>query len=75
MVPPRLETLVQRLVYSEDGTRWRVREALVHDVPGAEADSCLIFDGGNVCRRFWSYPNGWAELPDVSLLAMMDRPR
>jgi len=75
MVPPKLETLAQRLVYSEDGTRWRVREARVHDVPGAESDSCLIFDGGNVCRRFWSYPERWAELTDGSLLAMMDMPR
>jgi hypothetical protein len=63
------------MVYSEDGTRWRVREALVHDVPGAEADSCLIFDGGNICRRLWSFPKRWTELPDVSLLAIMDRPR
>jgi hypothetical protein len=75
MAQPKLETLVQRLVYSEDGTRWRVREALVHDVPGAEADSCLIFDGGHICRRLWNFPVGWNELPDVSLLAIMDRPR
>ena len=75
MVQPKLETLAQRLVYSDDGTRWRVREARVHDVPGAEADSCLIFDGGHICRRLWFYPDQWAELPDVSLLAMMDRPR
>jgi hypothetical protein len=75
MVPPKLETLAQRLVYSEDGTRWRVREARVHDVPGAEAGSCLIFDGGSVCRRYWSYPPRWTELADGPLLAMMDVPR
>jgi hypothetical protein len=75
MDPPKLETLVQKLVYSEDGTRWRVREARVHDVPGAEADSCLIFDGGYVCRRIWRYPDEWTELSDPTLLAMMDRPR
>jgi hypothetical protein len=75
MAQPKLETLAQRLVYSPDGTRWRVREALAHDIPGAEADSCLIFDGGQICRRFWNFPEGWTELPDVSLLAFMDRVR
>ena len=75
MDPPKLETLVQKLVYSEDGTRWRVREARVHDVPGAEAASCLIFDGGHVCRRVWRYPDEWTELSDLTLLAMMDHPR
>ena len=75
MVQPKLETLAQRLVYSEDGTRWVVREALVHDIPGAEAGSCLIFDGGHICRRLWSFPKRWTELPDLSLLAIMDRLR
>ncbi|HEY2897962.1 MAG TPA: hypothetical protein VGJ12_12555 [Gemmatimonadaceae bacterium] len=75
MDPPKLETLAQKLVYSDDGTRWRVREARVHDVPGAEADSCLIFDGGNICRRIWRYPDEWTELSDMTLLAMMDQPR
>jgi hypothetical protein len=71
----KLETVAQRLVYSEDGTRWRVRETIVHDVPGAESDSCLIFDGGHVCRRLWFYPEQWGDLSDVALLQMMDRPR
>lgn len=75
MESPKLEKLAQKLVYSEDGTRWRVCEARVHDVPGAEADSCLIFDGGHICRRLWHFPDGWTELSDLSLLAMMDRPR
>jgi hypothetical protein len=75
MVHPKLETVVQRLVYAEDGSRWRVREARVHDVPGAEADSCLIFDGGHVCRRLWHYPDQWTELSDSSILSMMDLPR
>jgi hypothetical protein len=70
-----LETLTQRLVYSEDGTRWRVREARAHDVPGAEAPCCLIFDAGHICRRVWRYPAEWTTLPDVSVLAIMDRRR
>jgi hypothetical protein len=75
MGQPKLETLAQRLIFAEDGTRWRVREARAHDVPGAEAPSCLIFDAGNVCRRLWRYPEQWTELSDGSLLAMMERPR
>jgi hypothetical protein len=75
MGQPKLETLAQRLVYAEDGTRWRVREARAHDVPGAEAPSCLIFDAGNVCRRLWRYPEQWTELSDGSLLAIMERRR
>ena len=75
MADPRLETLPQRLVYDEDGTRWRIREARAHDVPGAQAASCLIFDAGHVCRRIWRYPDGWTELSDGSLLEIMDHPR
>jgi len=75
MGQPKLETLAQRLVCAEDGTRWRVREARAHDVPGAEAPSCLIFDAGTVCRRVWRYPERWADLADGSVLAIMERPR
>jgi hypothetical protein len=75
MVQPRLETIAQRTVYSEDGVRWRVREATAFDVPGAQASSCLIFDGGSICRRFWLYPLEWGTMPELSLLAIMDRPR
>jgi len=71
----RLETLAQREVFADDGTRWRVREARAFDVPGAEAPSCLIFDAGNVCRRFWRFPHEWQDLSDGSLLAMMERRR
>lgn len=75
MAHPTLETLAQRLVYAEDGTRWRIREALAHDVPGAESPSCLIFDAGHVCRRVWRYPEEWTELSDASLLAIVEHPR
>jgi hypothetical protein len=71
----KLETVAERLVYAQDGIRWRVREALAHDVPGAEASSCLIFDGRFVCRRVWRYPAEWSELDDLALLAIMERPR
>jgi hypothetical protein len=71
----RLETLAQREVYAEDGTRWRVREARAHDVPGAEGPSCLIFDAGAVCRRLWNYPDQWTELPDRALLDIIEHPR
>ena len=75
MGQPRLETLAQRDVYADDGTYWRVREALAHDVPGAEAASCLIFDAGRVCRRVWRFPKKWNEMPDDALLAVMERVR
>ena len=75
MGQPKLETVDQRLVHAKDGTRWRVREALAHDVPGAEASSCLIFDAGFVCRRVWRYPADWSEFDDLALLAIMERPR
>ncbi len=72
MAKGKLETLVERDVCSETGKRWHVREVSAHDVPGAEGYSCLIFDSGKVCRRYWSYPARWAELADVAILAMMD---
>lgn len=75
MRQPKLETLAQRVVYAEDGTRWRVREARAHDVPGAFADSCLIFDAGYVCRRIWKVPPQWTTLPDAALLELIDAPR
>ena len=75
MGQPKLETMAQRLVYAEDGTRWRVREARAFDVPGAESSSCLIFDAGHVCRRVWSYPRQWTALPDASVLEVMERLR
>lgn len=68
----KLETLRERHVLSATGTRWRVREVMAHDVPGASAATCLIFDGVTVCRRLWSYPGRWADLGDAAILALMD---
>lgn len=73
MVYGKLEALAQRELYAEDGTRWRITEAVAHDVPGAEAPSCLIFDSGSVCRRLWRFPDEWQELPDGTLLEIMER--
>ncbi|HEV7704288.1 MAG TPA: hypothetical protein VGO46_08345 [Gemmatimonadaceae bacterium] len=75
MKKARLETLVERRVYAEDGTAWRVRETRLHDVPGALEDSCLICDSGKVCRRVWDYPQAWTELPTVELFKILDHPR
>jgi hypothetical protein len=71
----RIETLYERDAFSETGTRWRVREARAHEVPGAPAKFCLIFDSVMVCRRLWSYPPRWAELTDAALLKLMDHLR
>ena len=75
MTQPKLETLAQRLVYAVDGTRWRIREALAHDVPGAESSACLIFDAGHTCRRVWRYPKKWTDLSDSLLLDIMEHLR
>ena len=75
MTRPRLETVVERDVFAEDGTRWRVREALAFDVPGAERASCLIGDSGKVCRRLWNYPGRWSELSPQAILNILERPR
>jgi hypothetical protein len=58
-----------------DGTVWYVREAMARDIPGAEADSCLIFDSGYSCHRIWHYPEGWMSLPVSSLLTLLNNRR
>ena len=58
-----------------DGRLWRVREIRAHDVPGALANTCLIFDAGTVMRRFWTYPTLWATVTDAELLAFVERRR
>jgi hypothetical protein len=75
MGQPKFETLAERVVYAKDGMPWRVREALAHDVPGAGATSCLIFDGGYVVRRIWHFPSHWTRLSDTSLLEIINGPR
>lgn len=59
----------------QTGATWKVTEAAVHDVPGAEAPHCLIFDSAAVCRRLWNYPADWALLPDEEVLTLMEHPR
>lgn len=75
MEQSRLETLLEREIFAEDGTKWRVREARVHGVPGAEHESCLICDSGKVCRRLWTYPETWMELSTEKLFAVLENPR
>ena len=70
-----METIVERQIFSEDGTAWRVRETRVHDVPGAEGDVCLICDSGKVCRRLWNYPESWSKLDSRELFKILERPR
>ncbi|MDQ2768257.1 MAG: hypothetical protein M3Y30_14010 [Gemmatimonadota bacterium] len=62
-------------MFAEDGTAWRVRETRMHNVPGAQRDSCLICDSGKVCRRVWDYPEAWTELHPQELFKILDRPR
>lgn len=72
---PRLETLEERVILSSTGTRWRVREARAIEVPGAEAPTCLIFDSGESCTRFWKYPAQWRRFSAAQLLAILNKPR
>lgn len=72
---PRLETLGEREILSPTGTTWRVREALAIDVPGATSPTCLIFDSGKTCTRFWKYPAEWFQLSAQQLRVIMNAPR
>jgi hypothetical protein len=71
----RLEAVLRREVVDKSGALWRVTESVVHDVPGAEAPHCLIFDSAAICRRLWDYPADWARLPDDEVLTLKDHPR
>jgi hypothetical protein len=57
------------------GTLWRVSELDAHEVPGAVAPHCLVFDSSMICRRYWNYPADWFELSDSILLELMNQPR
>ena len=75
MRQPRMETVVEKEIFAEDGTVWRVREARARDIPGAERDSCLIADSGRIGRRLWNYPEGWTELTSEAVLEIFERRR
>jgi hypothetical protein len=64
-----------RVVKDHQDTVWCITESSAHDVPGAMALYCLIFDSPSVCRRLWRYPSDWETLPDDAVLELMDRPR
>ena len=57
----------KRAFIDGDGLSWSVREMAATDVPGAQAERCLIFDSEMICRRRWRFPSNWYELPDGEL--------
>jgi hypothetical protein len=62
---------VPRLVYDDrTGARWRVREVDARAVPGARAESCLLFEGEGVIRRVWNYPRDWSHLSPEDLVSL-----
>ena len=62
---------VPRMVYDDrTGARWRVREVDTRAVPGARADSCLLFEAEGVIRRVWNYPRDWSRLSPEDLAAL-----
>ncbi len=64
-----------RIVRDPGGAAWQVTESLASHVPGAVAATCLIFDSGSICRRYWSYPADWLTRTDQQLLALMVQSR
>jgi hypothetical protein len=67
--------LPTRIIREIGGTVWHVAETLGKDVPGAMAETCLIFNSPSICRRYWSYPADWSLCSDAQLLDFMNEPR
>ena len=64
-----MEILIKRLLISGPD-RWLVTEVAAHDIPGALADRCLVFQSEHVARRLWHYPANWYSLSDYALAAL-----
>ena len=60
-----------RIVMDAQGNEWVVHEV---DTPQAWAHGtrCLIFSSPAIVRRVWRYPEGWARLPPIELLALQE---
>jgi hypothetical protein len=56
---------------SREQLEWRVYEANTRAVPGAPADSCLIFNSDAIVRRCWAFPENWASLDDDALWGLL----
>jgi hypothetical protein len=54
------------------GREWHVYER--REGPGSPSPDrpSLVFDTEGIVRRLWQYPQGWRDLPDDALLALMD---
>jgi hypothetical protein len=61
-----------RYLVDPQGREWRVFEWTAGDVSPAAGQASLIFDADGIVRRLWRYPDGWRELSDEALLALMD---
>ena len=64
----------RRVVRPETGEACVVTELDAHDLPGAPAATCLLFDGPTAVCRLWAYPREWVRLSDAALLALRDAP-
>jgi hypothetical protein len=58
-----------------DGIQWTVSEASAARTPGAKSYRCLIFDSEGIVRRLWTFPQGWDDLADDQILALLDAPQ
>lgn len=71
----RIESFGMRKIRDIRGTLWEICEVDAHEVPGAQAAKCLVFDSQAVCRRYWFYPSDWQLMADGALLDLMSQSR
>ena len=67
----RSRDVATRMVMDAQGNEWVVREVDTPQ-PWARGDRCLIFSSPAVVRRVWRYPESWARLSSLDLLALLD---
>ena len=60
-----------RMVMDAQGNEWIIREVATPQA-WAHGDRCLIFSSPAIVRRVWRYPEGWARLPPIELLALQE---
>ena len=73
MTPPERPRIRTRQLVDDYDRIWTVRER-VDDLKGHPDRRSLVFDGTDMMRRLWVYPDDWFELSDADLLALSVAP-
>ena len=73
MTPPERPRIRTRQLVDDYDRIWTVRER-VDDLKGHPDRRSLVFDGTDMMRRLWVYPDDWFELSDEDLLALSVAP-